>query len=266
LAAVSAVAVGDEVMPTALVTGGNRGIGRAIVVALARSGFNVAFVDVEENDDTKHTCAQARAEGGLVTFIRGDIAELGQHEAIVQSACEFGGVLHTLVNNAGIAAPVRGDLLDLLPDHFDQVLDVNLRGTFFLTQACARRMIADGPSDVYRSIVTITSVSASMASPDRAAYCCSKAALSMMSKIFAVRLAGEGVACYEVRPGVIDTEMTRGVASKYDAMIANGLAPIARWGQPEDVGRAVAALCTGTFSYMTGQSIHVDGGMHVARL
>ncbi|MEO8975212.1 MAG: 3-ketoacyl-ACP reductase [Casimicrobiaceae bacterium] len=253
-------------IPTALVTGGNRGIGRAIVVALARRGFRVAFVDLEETEDTHATRAEALEAGGKTTFIRGNIAELDCHERIVREAWAFGGSVEVLVNNAGISAPVRGDLLEVTQESFDQVMGVNLRGTFFLTQTVARRMLRDSAERPHRSIVTISSISATVASPERAAYCCSKAALSMLVKLFAVRLARHGIACYELRPGIIRTEMTRAIAPHYDQLIGNGIAPIARWGEPDDVGRATAALCAGDFCYMTGEVLHVDGGMHIRRL
>jgi NAD(P)-dependent dehydrogenase (short-subunit alcohol dehydrogenase family) len=174
--------------------------------------------------------------------------------------------LDVLVNNAGIPSPVRGDLLDVTAPAFDAVMEVNLRGTFFLTQAVARRMLADSSEAPARCIVTIGSVSADAASPERAAYCCSKAALSMMVKLFALRLAPHGIACHEVRPGIVRTDMTRPVADRYDALIGEGRVPIARWGEPEDVGRAVAALCAGEFPYVTGQVLHVDGGLNIPTL
>lgn len=253
-------------MPTALVTGGNRGIGRAIVVALAGRGFHVAFVDLDENEDTQRTLDAAQAAGGHATFIRGNIADEQDHDRVVRRAWDIDRRLDALVNNAGIPAPTRGDLLDVAPSAFDDVMAVNLRGTFFLTQAAARRMLADSDNRPGRSIVTVSSISAAVASPERAAYCCSKAALSMMVKLFAVRLAPHAIACYELRPGIIRTAMTQPVADRYDRLIEEGIAPIARWGEPDDVGRAAAALCAGDLSYMTGEILHVDGGLHIPRL
>lgn len=208
--------------PVALITGGNRGIGRAIVVALARRGFDVAFVDREANADSENTRSLASAAGAECLFIRGDISDPSQHQEILQAAWGMKGQLNALVNNAGISAPVRGDVLQLPAEEFDLVMNTNFRGTFFLTQACARRMLTDRKSDAHRSIVTVTSVSALVVSPDRAAYCCSKTALSMMVKIFAVRLAREGIGCYELRPGIIRTSMTDSVSAKYDKLIAEG--------------------------------------------
>lgn len=252
--------------PTALVTGGNRGIGRAIVVALAQRGFDVALVDLTESEDTGRTISAAREAGAAVTFIPGDISEVGQHEAIVNAAWQMNGEVHALVNNAGISVPIRGDLLDVSPEQLDPVLDVNFRGTFFLTQACARRMLADRVSQRHRTIVTVTSVNAQIVAPDRAAYCCAKAALSMMVKVFAARLAPQGIACYELRPGIIRTDMTRVAADKYDSIIGAGVVPMPRWGEPEDVGRAAALLCSGELAYSTGDILYVDGGLHLQRL
>jgi NAD(P)-dependent dehydrogenase (short-subunit alcohol dehydrogenase family) len=253
-------------MPSALVTGGNRGIGQAIVVALARRGFHVAFVDLTENEDTNRTRAAVQKAGGQSTFIRGDIADVRGHDSIVQRAWEIEERLDVLVNNAGVPAPVRGDLLDVTADGFDAVMDVNLRGTFFLTQTTVRRMLADSADAPGRCIVTISSVSAVAASPERGAYCCSKAGLSMMVKLFAVRLAPHGIACHELRPGIIRTEMTRAVAGRYDRLINEDGVPIPRWGEPDDVGHVVAALSSGDFGYMTGEALHVDGGLHIRRL
>jgi NAD(P)-dependent dehydrogenase (short-subunit alcohol dehydrogenase family) len=157
-------------------------------------------------------------------------------------------------------------VLDVSAESFDRVLGVNLRGTFFLTQAVARRMLDTPASRHARSIVTVTSANAIVAGPDRAEYCLSKSALSMMVKILALRLGGAGIACYEVRPGVIRTDMTRVATEKYDRLIANGLTPIARWGEPDDVGRAIASLAAGDLPFMTGDAVHIDGGLHIQKL
>ena len=177
------------------------------------------------------------------------------------------GRLDCLVNNAGRGAVVRGgDMLDLTPENYDTVMSVNLRGTLFLTQAVAKAMLAQGETGHPRSIVTITSASAEMASPDRADYCVSKAGLSMAMRNFAVRLAPEGIAVFEVRPGIIRTDMTAPVAERYDARIADGLVPARRWGEPADVGEAVAGLASGKFAFATGSVICVDGGLLLPRL
>lgn len=250
----------------ALVTGANRGIGRAIVIALARQGFDVAFVDLQHDAETDRTLALAQAADARASFIPGNIADLAQHETILDQAYAFAGPLHALVNNAGISVAVRGDVLNVTPDDFDRVMSVNLRGTFFLTQAAARRMLLDPRLAEPRSITTVTSANAFLVAPDRAAYCFSKAALSMMSKVFAVRLAEAGIHCFEVRPGIIRTDMTRVAADRYDRLIAEGLLPMPRWGEPDDVGKATAALANGQFSYMTGEALHLDGGLHIHRL
>ena len=250
----------------ALVTGGNRGMGRGIVVALARRGFDIVFVDVAQTEDGALTRQQAERDGARVAFVAADIADLAQHPRIVDSAYAHGGRLDLLVNNAGVSVARRGDMLEVTPESFDRVMDINLRGTFFLAQAAARRMVADPPSALPRAIVTVSSANAVMASIDRAEYCLSKAALSMLVKLLAVRLAEAGIASYEIRPGVIRTDMTRVATEKYDRLIAEGLSPMPRWGEPEDVGRAVAALATGDFPFVTGEAIHVDGGLHIQRL
>lgn len=252
--------------PVALVTGGNRGIGRGIVLALAERGFDVAFTDLAEAEDTHFTRSGAERLGARVSFIAGDISDIAQHARLVDAAYELSGRLDVLVNNAGISVAKRGDVLDVTPESFDAVMGVNLRGTFFLSQAAARRMLTDLPPAHPRAIVTISSANAVMVSPDRAEYCFSKAALSVMVKILAVRLAAAGIASYEIRPGIIRTEMTRVAADKYDRLIAGGLTPIARWGEPQDIGRAVAALATGEFPFVTGEALHIDGGLHIQRL
>ena len=173
--------------------------------------------------------------------------------------------MQLLVNNAGIASPVRGDMLELKEEDFDLVLDVNLKGSFFLSQAIAREMTLSR-DDLFRSIVFISSVSAELASIERSEYCISKSALSMAAKLFALRLADEGIAVYELRPGIIETDMTSRVREGYTGRIQGGLVPQRRWGTPRDVGRAVAALARGDFAFSTGQSFYVDGGLGLARL
>ena len=184
---------------------------------------------------------------------------------MVDELLAWRGAIDCLVNNAGISAPKRGDLLELVPEAFDQVLDVNLRGAFFFTQAIAKRMLA-APSDRPRSIITISSVNAELASPERGEYSISKAGLAMLTKLFALRLAADGIAVFEVRPGVIRTSMTQVVAEKYERRIAEGLVPMGRWGTPQDVGEVVAGLASGRFAFSTGSVVHVDGGLAVPRL
>jgi NAD(P)-dependent dehydrogenase (short-subunit alcohol dehydrogenase family) len=250
--------------PVAIVTGARRGIGAAIAVSLARSGFDVAITDVAE-EGADATLSDIAAAGGQAHFIRSDIAAVGDHARVIDDLMAWRGAVDCLVNNAGISAPKRGDLLELVPDAFDQVLDVNLRGAFFFTQAITKRMLearADGP----RSIITISSVNAELASPERGEYSISKAGLAMLTKLFALRLAGEGIAVFEVRPGVIRTSMTQVVAEKYERRIADGLVPMGRWGTPQDVGEVVAGLASGRFAFATGSVVQVDGGLAIPRL
>jgi 3-oxoacyl-[acyl-carrier protein] reductase len=252
--------------PVALVTGARRGIGRACGEALARAGFDLAATDLATDNVAREAQAAFEALGAHAAFFAHDLAALDSHEALVLSVLERFGRLDCLVNNAGRGAVARGDLLDLSPGNFDAVMSVNLRGTLFLTQIVARAMLAAGEAGHPRSIVTITSVSAEMVSPDRAEYCVSKAGLSMAMKAFATRLAPEGVAVFEVRPGIIKTDMTAPVAGRYDDLIAGGLVPARRWGQTADVGAIVAGLASGQFAFATGSIIAADGGLSLPRL
>lgn len=252
----------------AVVTGGRRGIGRGICFALAAAGFDIAVIDLEDDEACQATLAGLRERGARAHFVRGDIAAVATHAAIVDAVYGAFGTIDCLVNNAGVSAPKRGDLLDLLPASFDRVVGINLRGTFFLTQAAARRMVAEqrAPDAPARSIVTVSSINAWLVGPDRGEYCISKTGLTMMTKLFAVRLAAHRIHTYEVRPGIIETDMTAVAREKYDRLIGAGLTPIARWGTPEDVGAAVAALATGAVPFSTGDAYHVDGGMHIYKV
>ncbi|RUU49156.1 3-ketoacyl-ACP reductase, partial [Mesorhizobium sp. M2C.T.Ca.TU.002.02.1.1] len=198
-------------------------------------------------------------------YFQCDIADLSAHQRMVEAAINAFGHIDCLVNNAGVGAVVRGDLLELKPDNFDRALAINLRGTLFLSQAVAKAMLAT-PAASARSIITITSVSAAMASPERADYCISKAGLSMWVKNLALRLAAEDIGVFEVRPGIIRTDMTSGVSAKYDALIEGELVPAKRWGEAADVGAVVAALASGKFGFSTGSVIDVDGALSVPRL
>jgi NAD(P)-dependent dehydrogenase (short-subunit alcohol dehydrogenase family) len=250
--------------PLALVTGGRRGIGAAIAVALASDGFDVAITDVAV-DGADDTLASIRACGARTMLLPSDLADIAAHENALDRIIDWGGPIACLVNNAGVPAASRSDLLGMSVESFDRVLGVNLRGTFFLTQAVARRMLADPPASP-RTIVTISSVSAEMASVTRGEYCISKAGLAMLSRLFALRLAEAGIGVFEIRPGIIRTDMTRGVANQYDARIANGDVPARRWGEPQDVARAVAAAASGKLGFATGSVINVDGALSVPRL
>ncbi|HEX7155956.1 MAG TPA: 3-ketoacyl-ACP reductase [Burkholderiaceae bacterium] len=249
--------------PVALVTGASRGIGAAIALGLARDGFDVAVTAI---DDAGETVEAVRATGARALALHSDLADVAGHGcALEQVAAWGGGPPACLVNNAGIGSPSRGDLLDLQPDAYDRVLDINLRGTFFFTQAVARRM-AQAPASVPRSIITVSSVSAEMASIERGEYCVSKAGLGMLTKLFALRLAPLGIGVFEVRPGVIRTAMTEGATDRYDRLIADGLVPMRRWGVPEDIAQVVASLATGRFAFATGSVIDVDGALSIPRL
>jgi NAD(P)-dependent dehydrogenase (short-subunit alcohol dehydrogenase family) len=242
----------------ALVTGAARGIGFATARALARDGFDVAVADID-----LAVAQQAAATIGAMA-VACDIADLESHSGALASVIARFGRIDCLVNNAGIGAPVRGDLLDLVPDNFDRVMGVNLRGTVFLTQAVARWMVVN-PAATPRSIVTVTSVSAALASPERLDYCISKAGLAMFVQGLALRLAPHGIGVFDVRPGIIRTDMTAGVAARYDTLIDGGLVPSRRWGTPEDVADIIATLAAG-HAYATGSVVHVDGGLSVPRL
>jgi 3-oxoacyl-[acyl-carrier protein] reductase len=249
----------------AFVTGAGRGIGRAIALALAERGFRVVVNDVQSSPDLDETVALVRASGAEALASVGDISQLDRHATLVAEAWSAFGRIDCLVNNAGVSVAHRGDVLDVMPESFDRLMNINLRGPFFLTQACARRMVAE-PSQGFRSIITISSMNAEAASTDRAEYCISKTGLSMMSRVFALRLAGEGIHTYEVRPGVIRTQMTAVARDKYDRIFANNGAPLSRWGEPEDVGRTVATIACGAFPYSTGEIVRVDGGLALPRL
>jgi len=252
--------------PAALVTGARRGIGRAICVALAGAGFDVAGNDIAE-EGVAETEAAVRAAGGSFAFHLADVAALDAHAPLVAAAWEAFGGLECLVSNAGVGAMRRGDLLDVTPESWDRCFNVNTRAAFFLAQAVARRMVGEGaPRRGARSISFISSANAAMASEDRAEYTASKAATSMLARIFALRFAEEGIAVHDIRPGMIRTDLTAPVAARYTARIEAGLSPIRRWGEAEDVGRAVALLASGAFPFSTGDSFHIDGGLHVHRL
>ncbi|MBZ9732750.1 MULTISPECIES: 3-ketoacyl-ACP reductase [unclassified Mesorhizobium] len=250
--------------PAAIVTGGARGIGLACAEALADAGFDLLVADLA-NKPVGGLAENIAGRGAKFAYAQCDIADLARHPALVDAATNAFGRIDCLVNNAGVGAVVRGDLLELKPENFDRALDINLRGTVFLSQAVAKVMLAASANAV-RSIITITSVSAAMASPERADYCISKAGLSMWVKNLALRLAPENIGVFEVRPGIIRTDMTAGVSAKYDALIEGGLVPAKRWGEAGDIGTVVAALASGKFAFSTGSVIDVDGALSVPRL
>lgn len=250
--------------PLAVVTGGRRGIGAGIVVELAARGFNVAITDIDSGG-SEQVLAAARAIGVEAQFFKSDLADVDSHHSSIQSIQEWAGPISCLVNNAGIPAQSRGDLLDISPQMFDRVMDINLRGTFFFTQAVVKHML-ETETKHERSIVTVSSVSVEMASIERAEYCLSKSGLGMLTRLFALRLAPHRIGVFEVRPGVIQTPMTEPVSAKYDERIAGGLVPMQRWGYPADVAKAVASLACGQMGFSTGSVVNVDGGLSIPKL
>jgi 3-oxoacyl-[acyl-carrier protein] reductase len=253
----------SEQRPVALITGGRRGIGQGIAFALAEAGFDLVINDLERDAEAEATLTGISERGARPSFVAADIADLATHPGLVDAAFAAFGRLDCLVNNAGVSVLSRGDLLDVSPESYDRCLNVNLRGPFFLTQRIARRMLeqaprACGPS---RSIVSITSVNAELASINRGEYCISKAGAAMLTRLFALRLAPHGIGVFEVRPGIIRTAMTGPSAERYEREIAQGLTPIARWGEPADIGRAVATIATGQLPFSAGQVVYVDGGL-----
>lgn len=268
LAAVNAVA---------LITGGSRGIGRGIALELAKIGWDLAINYATNQlaaEQTATDCAaEARAAGRTVRceIFKGDIGESKDREALLDFVKAAFGRLDLLVNNAGVAPRSRLDLLETTEESFDHVFAINAKGPYFLTQLAARWMIeqASRPAGTglpTPKIVTISSLSAYTASTNRGEYCVAKAALSMLTPLFAARLAEHGINVYEIRPGIIATDMTQPVKEKYDRLIAEGLTPIQRWGTPQDVGRAVAAIAQDLLPFSTGEVLNVDGGFHLRRL
>lgn len=254
----------------ALVTGGSRGIGFGIAEKLAAEKWDLVINGVRPADAVTEPLAKLRAMGVKVGYAQGDVGSVEGRAAIVKATKAFTGgqAINLLVNNAGVAPKVRADLLETSEESYDYVMNTNLRGVFFLTQAFARDMVAAKKADATFSgaIINITSISATVVSINRGEYCIAKAGLSMLSQLFATRLGGEGLSVYEVRPGVIKTDMTAGVTAKYDDLISKGLCVQPRWGLPEDIGKAVAGLARGDFPFSTGQVVMVDGGLTIPRL
>jgi 3-oxoacyl-[acyl-carrier protein] reductase len=259
--------------PVAFITGASRGIGRGIAIELARHGHDLAgSARSFEPADTTRGLSEVKQRvgelGGRFLPLQGDVSALDDHDRMLDAIYAEYGRLDVLVNNAGVAPEQRLDVLGMTAASYDRVLGINLRGPLFLTQKVARRMLQQTGKDpeAKPAIVFVTSVSAYTSSPSRAEYCISKAGLSMTAAVFADRLSAHGIAVYEVRPGLIRTDMTTAVEAKYDKLIADGLIPQMRWGTPEDVGKAVAALVGGGFNYSTGAVIEVSGGMNLRRL
>ena len=243
-------------MKVAIVTGVAGGIGKASAILLAKNGYKVVGMGRSETPDLEDF------KGLDISYVSGDVSSAEDREKLIARALECGEI-GALINVAGVAPKVRNDLLEMTEESYDYVMGINLKGTLFLTQSVANIMVKQGKGG---NIVNISSGSAYTSSTNRGEYCMSKAALGMMTLLFADRLSGEGILVNEVCPGIIYTEMTEKVKDKYDAKIADGLVPTGRWGYPEDVAKAVGALVDGTFAYTTGESFIVDGGLHIRKL
>lgn len=254
--------------PVALVTGGSRGIGRSICVELARAGYSIAINFAANRTAAEKTLRLCGDIGPRVRSIvcQGDVSKASDRDRIVNETLAAFGRIDLLVNNAGITSLGRKDLLEATEESWDQVLGVNLKGPYFLTQRVASQMLQQRDRLANPAIINITSLSATTVSVNRGDYCISKAGMSMMTQLFAARLAADGIRVYEIRPGLIDTDMTAAARDDYQQRIADGLTPIRRMGQPEDVGRAVVLLAQGALSFSTGDVLNVDGGFHVRRL
>ncbi len=257
----------------ALITGASRGIGRGIALTLAAQGYDIA--GVATNPDPADTTsglyevkAAVEALGQQLCPIRGDVACLDDHPRILQETLDAFGQIDVLVNNAGVSLAQRFDILDTTPESYDRVMGINLRGTFFLTQCVANHLVANPQNApaITPTIIFITSISATAASVNRAEYCISKMGGTMASQLFTIRLADHGINVFEIQPGVIRSDMTKGVTDKYDALIEDGLLLQKRWGTPEDVGKAVLAFSEGYFDYATGAVVEVGGGFGIRRL
>lgn len=248
----------------ALITGGQQGIGLGIAKALAAEGYAIAIASLPEAADASVRTALA-ALGPEARYFRHDLSDVSRASEVLAEVDAEMGPVTAFVSNAGVPARVRGDMLDMTPENFDHTLGINLRGNFFLAQAVARRMAARR-STQYRSMCFVTSVSAEMVSIERAEYCISKAGASMMVSLFAARLAPLGIGVFELRPGIIETEMTSGVKDKYTARIEGGLVPAGRWGQPSDIGQIIVPIAKGQMAFATGTVIPVDGGLSIPRL
>jgi NAD(P)-dependent dehydrogenase (short-subunit alcohol dehydrogenase family) len=256
-----------------LVTGASRGLGRGVAEALARDGLDVAIhfgSNRAAADETLAACRKLAArKDQKLAVVGGDVASADDRRRIVDETLAALGRIDALVNNAGMAPRARADITEATEESFDELIAVNLKGPYFLSQAVARHWL-ERPGDARlpggRKLVFISSISASLASTNRGDYCVSKAGLAMAAKLWAVRLAAEGVQVFELRPGVMATDMTAGVKEKYDRLIAEGLVPQRRWGTAEDVGLAVSTLMKGGFPFSTGEVLYVDGGLHLERL
>lgn len=253
---------------TAIVTGGSRGIGFAIAKQLGEDGYNIAVMAKSPKESCQVNMELLESMGIPYVYVQGDVSLARDRESCMETVMEKFGGAHVLVNNAGVAPKVRTDLLDLSEESFDYVLSINLKGPLFFTQMVAGAMLQNQQDEygLKGIIVNIGSISAELTSVNRGEYCISKAGMGMMTTLFADRLAGEGIRVYEIRPGITKTDMTAAVKGKYDALIEEGICPIARWGLPEDIANAVSLFCSGRLSYSTGEVLHVDGGLHIKKL
>ena len=252
---------------TAIVTGASRGIGRAIAVDLASAGFNIAINYNSNAQAAEEAASLVRDAGADAMIVQADIGNTDDRKRLVSETVAKFGPITALVNNAGVAPKVRADMLDMSEDSFDYVVGTNLKGPYFLSQEVANHMLTQADAVIGRCIVNISSISAYTASVNRAEYCIAKAGISMMTQLFAARLADDSINVYEVRPGIIATDMTSGVKEKYDKLILeDGITPIRRWGDPSDIAKAVVAVATGAFPFSTGEVFNVDGGFHIHRL
>ncbi|MEK7413159.1 MAG: 3-ketoacyl-ACP reductase [Planctomycetota bacterium] len=259
-------------IPVALVTGASRGLGRGVAVELARAGWSVG-INYAGNRAAAEECAElcakaARNPAQRFVPLQADIADSKQRQALVDGCLRELGRIDSLVNNAGIAPSVRADITEASEESFDRLVSTNTKGPYFLTQAVAQHWLKTKPTPAAKhlSVIFVTSISVHTASVARGDYCISKAGVAMAAQLWSTRLAADGIPVYEVRPGIMKTDMTSGVSAKYDALIAQGLVPQARWGTPEDVGLAVCALAGGNFPFSTGAVIDVDGGFQLRRL
>jgi 3-oxoacyl-[acyl-carrier protein] reductase len=258
----------NKIRKVALITGGTRGIGLGIAQALARESWDLVLCGIRSPESVADVIKNLRASGAELVYVAADIADGQARSELIETARAKFGRLNLLVNNAGVGPKVRADILDATEQTFEEVLRTNLRGPYFLTQSVARWMVEQHSVDpgYSGSIVNISSISAEVASTDRGEYCISKAGVAMATKLWAARLGEFGIPVYEVRPGIIKTDMTAGVTAKYDQLLSAGVTVQPRWGTPEDVGQAVAALARGNFPYSSGSVFMVDGGLSVQRL
>lgn len=250
----------------AIVTGGTRGIGYAIAKQLIEDGFGVAIMGRQEEAQVGDALDTLRGAGKPVLYFQGNLGDAKDRERFLEKVVEECGRIDVLVNNAGVAPKVRMDILETTEESFDFVIDTNLKGTFFLTQAAANIMVKEVEVGITPMIINIASMSSYTSSTARGEYCISKAGISMITMLFADRLSEYGINVYEIRPGIIYTDMTKTVKDKYDKLIGEGLTPIKRWGYPEDVAMAVSVFTSGKLRFSTGEVVNVDGGFHLRRL